>query len=205
MPVFLHSSVAPLLRGGCLHGGISQDWVLATQTWFFEHPVSCLPVRLKPKGAAVCFPLVARAGPQRQIFNESTEKWNFPASLNLKQNQGSWHNALSEAVMERRELLPLCPLGVLQSTYPWRAAWAKTSCLAAPPWLLKQNQSLLLSMGRWERVPRVRRWAVKERKMDLYPQSMWRELRLEALDDSGPLCFTFTFKSRQGVIKKGIC
>lgn len=37
----------------------------------------------------------------------------------------------------------------------------------------------------------MRGWAVKETKMDLYPQSMGRELRLEALDDSGPFCFTF--------------
>lgn len=70
-----------------------------------QHHV-CL-VKLKPKCAAVCFPLVVRARPQKQIFNESRERrWNFPASVNLKQNQGNWHRSLSEAVMERRGLLP---------------------------------------------------------------------------------------------------
>lgn len=109
---------------GCLHRGASQQRAVATQTWFFlstQHHVHV--VKLKPKCAAVCFPL-SWERPQKQIFNESREAGIFHLSVNLKQNQVSWHNSLSEVVMERRVLLSLWHLGVLQSSFPARAAQA---------------------------------------------------------------------------------
>lgn len=111
-------------------------------------------VKLKPKCAAVCFPL-CRERPQRQIFNELREAGIFHLSVNLKQNQVNWHNSLSEAVMERRmvaapvalECASVC-ISSQGSTSPWYV-----SC-KLNYW---SNQSLLLySMGRREKIPRGR-------------------------------------------------
>lgn len=120
--------------------------------WASQHHVHV--VKLKPKCAAVCFPL-CRERPQRQIFNESREAGVFHLSVKLKQNQVNCHNSLSEAMVEGKVVAApvtlMCAsacISSLGSTSPWYV-----SC-KLNYW---SNQSLLLySMGGREKVPRVR-------------------------------------------------